>query len=135
MRNLKEKLMLASMLLAPSSHDEVDVVGKGKDNICNEPSANSAFKELLDVTVCATARLDLAWRGEKQKVARGRLDEQFMSGHNHQPSNLRPSPMSLLFLPEFHAGVEKSWKKPYLAYVFLFPCKCGWFKAYVKMPH
>lgn len=106
--------MLASMLLAPSRHDEVDVVGESEDSICNEPSASSTSEELLGVMAHATARLNLAWSCEKQEVALCRLKEWFLSGHN------RPSTMSLPFLTELHGKVEKSWKKLYSSCVFLF---------------
>ncbi len=51
-----------------------------------------AYDELLDFMERATARLDLQWRHEKGGVARSRLDERFLSGHN------LPAPVSLPFL-------------------------------------
>lgn len=90
-----------SMLLAPSSHAEVD-----EDSVCTEPSsASSAYGEFLDV---------MARRHEKQEVTQGRLSRLFLSGHNC------PSLMSLPFLPELHMEVNKSWKKSYSACVFSF---------------
>lgn len=55
---------LEKMLLAPSSHAEVDVVGEGEDSVCTEPSpsASSTYGELLDV---------MARRHEKQEVTQG----------------------------------------------------------------
>ncbi len=57
----------------------------------------------------ATARLDLQWRHEKGGVARSRLDERFLSGHN------LPAPVSLPFLPDLHNEIVKAWEKPYSA--------------------
>ncbi len=65
-----------------------------------------AFDELLEVMEHATARLDLQWRHEKGRVARSRLDEQFLSGHN------LPAPMSLPFLPDLHNEIMNAWEKP-----------------------
>ncbi|XDV53735.1 hypothetical protein PO909_022166 [Leuciscus waleckii] len=74
------------MLLAPSSQDEADVVEEGEDIACIEPSqpVSPACEELLEIMACAMARLDLT---------RGRLDEWFLSSHNH------PAPMSHPYLP------------------------------------
>ncbi len=57
----------------------------------------------------ATARLDLQWRHEEGGVARSRLDERFLSGHN------LPAPVSLPFLPDLHNEIVKPWDKPYSA--------------------
>ncbi len=48
----------------------------------------------------ATVRLDLQWRHEKGGVARSRLDERFLSGHNP-------------FFPDLHSEIMKAWDKPY----------------------
>ncbi len=68
-----------------------------------------AYDELLDFMEHATARLDLQWRHEKGGVARSRLDERFLSGHN------LPAPVSLPFLPDLHNEIVKAWEKPYSA--------------------
>ncbi len=68
-----------------------------------------AYDELLEVMEHATARLDLQWRHEKGGVARSRLDERFLSGHN------LPAPVSLPFLPDLHNEIVKAWEKPYSA--------------------
>ncbi len=68
-----------------------------------------AYDELLEVMERATARLDLQWRHEKGGVARSRLDERFLSGHN------LPAPVSLPFLPDLHSEIMKAWEKPYSA--------------------
>ncbi len=54
-----------------------------------------AYVELLEVMERATARLDLQWRHEKGGVARSRLDERFLSGHD------LPAPVSFPFLQIF----------------------------------
>ncbi len=77
----------------------------------SEPSQSvcPAYDELLEVMEHATARLDLQWRHEKGGVARSRLDERFLSGHN------LPAPVSLPFLPDLHNEIVKAWEKPYSA--------------------
>lgn len=50
-----------------------------------------AYVELQEVMECATAKLDLPWKRKKEDTARGRLDERFLSEHNH------PAPVSLKF--------------------------------------
>ncbi len=74
-----------------------------------EPDQSScpAYDELLEVMERATARLDLPWKRAKMVAPRGRLDERYLSGHNH------PARVSLPFLPDLHAEVEKEWKKPF----------------------
>ncbi len=64
-----------------------------EENI-SEPSQPvcPAFDELLEVIKHATARLDLQWRHEKGGVARSRLDEQFLTGHNLPASREPPIP-------------------------------------------
>ncbi len=52
-----------------------------------------AYGELMEVMNRATARLDLQWRHEKGEIARGRLDERFLSEHN------RPAPKELTISP------------------------------------
>ncbi len=47
----------------------------------------------------ASARLDQQWRHEKGGVARSRLDEWSLSGHN------LPAPVSLPFLPDLHSEI------------------------------
>ncbi len=42
-------------------------------------------------------------------MARSRLDERFLSGHN------LPAPVSLPFLPDLHDEIMKAWDKPYSA--------------------
>ncbi len=71
-----------------------------------EPDQSSclAYDELLEVMEHATARLDLLWKRAKMVAPRGRLDERYLSGHN------RPARVSLPFLPDLHAEVEKEWK-------------------------
>ncbi|XP_073708624.1 uncharacterized protein [Garra rufa] len=68
-----------------------------------------AYEELLEVMDRATARLDLPWKRARKITPRGRLDERYLSGHNH------PAPVSLPFLPDLHTEIEKGWKKPYSA--------------------
>ncbi len=63
-----------------------------------------AYDELLEVMERATARLDLQWRHEKGGVARSRLDERFLSGHN------LPAPVSLPFLPDLHNEIGRHGK-------------------------
>ncbi len=53
--------------------------------------------------VYPTARLDLQWRHRKGGMARSRLDERFLSGHN------LPAPVSLPFLPDLHIEIMKAW--------------------------
>ncbi len=76
-----------------------------------EPSqpACPAYGEVMEVMNHATVRLDLQWRHEKGEIARGRLDEQFLSEHN------RTAPVSLSFLPDIHSEIERAWDKPYSA--------------------
>ncbi len=62
----------------------------------------------------ATVRLDLQWRHEKGGVARSRLDEQFLSGHN------LPALVSLKFLPDLHSEIMKARDKPYSAHIHLY---------------
>ncbi len=63
-----------------------------------------AYDELLEVMERATARLDLLW---KMVAPQGRLDERYLSGHSP------PARVSLPFLPDLHAEVEREWKKPF----------------------
>ncbi len=81
-----------------------------------EPDQSScpAYDELLEVMERATARLDLPWKRAKMVAPRGRLDERYLSGHN------RPARVSLPFLPDLHAEVEKEWKKPFSARIHRF---------------
>lgn len=96
------------MLLAPSSQEEVDLVEEVKDNIFTESSqpASPTYGEMLDVMAHTIARLDLAWGLERMEVTWDRLNERFLSGHNH------PSPMSLPILEELERSL-----KPYLALI------------------
>ncbi len=73
-----------------------------------EPDQSScpAYDELLEVMERATARLDLPWKRAKM--------ERYLSGHN------RPARVSLPFLPDLHAEVEKEWKKPFSARIHRF---------------
>ncbi len=81
-----------------------------------EPDQSScpAYDELLEVMERATARLDLPWKRAKMVAPRGRLDERYLSGHN------RPARVSLPFLPDLHAEVEREWKKPFSARIHRF---------------
>ncbi len=81
-----------------------------------EPDQSScpAYDELLEVMERATARLDLPWKRAKMVATRGRLDECYLSGHN------RPARVSLPFLPDLHAEVEREWKKPFSARIHRF---------------
>ncbi len=79
------------------------------EEVETEPFQSScpAYEELLEVMERATARLDLPWERTKMVAPRGRLDERYLSGHNH------PAQVSLPFLPDLHTEVEKEWKKPF----------------------
>lgn len=48
------------------------------------------------------------------ELAPRQLDEQYLSGHN------RPALVSLPFLPDLRADVERSWRKPYSDHIHLF---------------
>ncbi len=76
-----------------------------------EPDQSScpAYDELLEVMERTMARLDLPWKRAKMVAPRGRLDEPYLSVHN------RPARVSLPFLPDLHAEVEREWKKPFSA--------------------
>lgn len=52
-----------SMLLAPSSQPQADMLEEGEDFVCSEPSqpTSPTYKELLDVMACAMTRIDLVW--------------------------------------------------------------------------
>ncbi len=81
-----------------------------------EPAQSScpAYDELLEVMERATARLDLPWKRAKMVAPRGRLDERYLSGHSP------PARVSLPFLPDLHAEVEREWKKPFSARIHRF---------------
>ncbi len=81
-----------------------------------EPAQSScpAYDELLEVMERATARLDLLWKRAKMVAPRGRLDERYLSGHSP------PARVSLPFLPDLHAEVEREWKKPFSARIHRF---------------
>ncbi|ROJ44208.1 hypothetical protein DPX16_23864 [Anabarilius grahami] len=87
-------------VLSLESYDLADsaLLASSKD-ILMEPSqpACSAYSELLKVMAHATQRLDLLWKRKTPQIARGRLDERFLAGHN------RRALVSLPFLPELHA--------------------------------
>ncbi|ROL42886.1 hypothetical protein DPX16_10942 [Anabarilius grahami] len=68
-----------------------------------------AYAELLEVMERAAGRLQLPWQREREETSRGRLDEQFLSGHNPV------TPVSLPFLPDLHVEIEKAWKNPFSA--------------------
>ncbi len=70
----------------------------------------------------ATARLDLPWKRAKMVAPRGRLDERYLSGHSP------PARVSLPFLPDLHAEVEREWKKPFSACIhsFSIPVMLTW---------
>ncbi len=82
-----------------------------------EPDQSScpAYDELLEVMERATARLDLPWKrakmvapwGKKKKKEKSVSMSVILFGHN------RPAQVSLPFLPDLHAEVEKKWKKPF----------------------
>ncbi len=100
----------AGSALLASGQSEQNLADEGEDGAF-EPSqpACPAYGELMEVMNRATARLDLQWRHEKGEIARGRLDERFLSQHN------RPAPVSLPFLPDLHSEIERAWDKPYSA--------------------
>ncbi len=77
-------------------------------------SSCPAYDELLEVMECATARLDLPWKRAKMVAPQGRLDERYLSGHS------RPARVSLPFLPDLHAEVEREWKKPFSSRIHRF---------------
>lgn len=66
-----------SMLLAPSSQNEADLVDEGKDIACSVPSqpASPAY----EVMACTTTRLGLVWGHERQKT--------FFLMHQSRPQN------------------------------------------------
>ncbi len=64
-----------------------------------------AYDELLEVMEHATARLDLPWKRAKMVAPQSRLDERYLSGHSP------PARVSLPFLPDLHAEVEKGMEK------------------------
>ncbi len=101
---------LSGSTLLASGQSEQDLADEGEDGAF-EPSqpACPAYGKLMEVINRATARLDLQWRHEKGKIARGRHDEQFLSEHN------RPAPVSLPFLPDLHSEIERAWNKPFSA--------------------
>ncbi len=84
------------------------LLGSAVEEVETEPSHSScpAYDELLEVMECAMARLDLPWKRAKMVAPRGRLDECYLSGHNP------PARVSLPFLPDLHAEVEKASSKP-----------------------
>lgn len=58
------------------------------------------YRELLDVMARAMTGLKLIWSCEKKEnMIWGRLDEQFLVGHD------RPSPKSQPFVPDLHTEV------------------------------
>ncbi len=81
-----------------------------------EPAQSScpAYDELLEVMERTTARLDLPWKRAKMLAPRGCLDERYLSGH------IPPARVSLPFLPDLHAEVEREWKKPFSARIHKF---------------
>lgn len=84
--------------------------GDDEESVSNElfQSASTAYGEMLEVMAHAAKRLNLVWEREKQKAARSRLDECYLSGHH-------PSLKSLPFLPDLHAELERLWVNPYSA--------------------
>ncbi len=84
-----------------------------------EPDQSScpAYDELLEVMERASPwkpSQASPWKRTKMVAPRGRLDERYLSGHN------RPARVSLPFLPDLHAEVEKEWKKPLSARIHRF---------------
>ncbi len=101
----------ASSLLG--SDQEEQEMSEGEE-VETEPSHSScpAYDELLEVIEHATARLDLPWKRAKMVALWGHLDERYLSGHN------TPAQVSLPFLPDLHAEVEKEWKKPFYSRIY-----------------
>ncbi len=56
----------------------------------------------------------LPWKRAKMVAPRGRLDERYISGHSP------PAWVSLPFLPDLHAEVEREWKKPFSSHIHRF---------------
>ncbi len=77
------------------------------EEVETEPVQSScpAYDELLEIMERATAMLDLQWKRAKMVAPRGRLDERYLSGHSP------PVRVSLPFLPDLYAEVEREWKK------------------------
>ncbi len=86
------------------------------EEVETEPSQSScpAYDELLEVMECATARLDLPWKRAKMVAPRSRLDERYLSSHSP------PARVSLPFLPDLYAEVEREWKKPFSSRIYRF---------------
>lgn len=87
------------------------MVVEGEEDESSKPSQPSCpvYEELLGVMDRASGRLQLSLERAREKTARGKLDKQFLSGHN------RPAPVSLPFLPDLDTEIARTWKKPYSA--------------------
>lgn len=69
-----------------ASSDLVESMMLARSNVASTASSHSPrFEELLEVMTHATAILCLDCSVEKQEVVQGRLDEQFLPGHQHSP--------------------------------------------------
>lgn len=68
----------------------------------------------LKLKAPASERLNLPWKRGKPQVTHGGLDKHVLAGHKCLVT------VTLSFLPDLHAEVDRSWKKPYSAHVHLF---------------
>jgi len=71
------------------------------------------YAELVDIMGRATDRLQLQWRRVWEEPAHGILDGWFL------PTHKPPARMSLPFLSDLHAGIERVWKNPFSSRLYL----------------
>jgi len=71
------------------------------------------YAELVDIMGRASDRLLLQWRRVWEEPAHGILDGWFL------PTHKPPARMSLPFLSDLHAGIERVWKNPFSSRLYL----------------
>ncbi len=100
----------AASALLMSSSEEVDT-----GNVEHfAPPLSPQYEELVEVIICAAAKLSLDWPAERPvEPQRGKLDERFLRFQTAPPHR------SLPFFPDLHTEVSRSWGKPFSARLFV----------------
>ncbi len=92
-----------------SSTEEIDV--ESADDV---PSHSPQYEELVVVVTRAVAKLNINWSAECHvEPQRGKLEERFLWFKTPPPHR------SLLFFPDLHTEVSRSWAKPFSARLFV----------------
>ncbi len=107
-----------SAVTSPRGTDSAFLLSSSEEGECESakapPPVSPQYEELLEVMTRAVAKLNISWLAEEHaELQTSKLDECFLRAKRSPPTR------SLLFFPDLHIEVSRSWASPFSARLFV----------------